>query len=89
MDDDNSIVVSMGKAEATVVGMALGLFLTKLNFDISSAELGVYDREMSALMDNFQMKVLSEQMFSSLWAALGMDPAEIGSMLEATERPIG
>lgn len=87
--DEQEIVITMGKPQATVLGMALGLFLTKLNFDISSADLGIYEREMSALMDTFEMKVLTEEMFTSLWSVLGMDEDEIGSMLEETERPIG
>ena len=85
MEDDDRIVVSMGKPEAAVLGMALGLFLSKLNFDVSSVGSGAYDREMSGLMESFQMKITAEEMFTSLWTVLGMDDDEIASMLEATE----
>jgi len=88
MEDGEKIVVSMGKPEATVIGMALGLFLSKVNFDVSRAELGIYEREMKDLMETLEMKITAEEIFTSLWSVLGMDETEISSMLEATERPI-
>ena len=88
MEEGDQIVVTMGKPEATVIGMALGLFLSKINFDLSRAELGVYEREMSSLMESLEMKITAEGMFTSLWTILGMNDIEISSMLEATEMPL-
>lgn len=88
LEDGDSVVVSMGRPEATVLGMALGLFLTKINYDLTNDESGVYDREMTGLMESFQMKISAEEMFTSLWTVLGLDPAQIESMLVATERKL-
>jgi hypothetical protein len=85
MEDGDKVVVSMGKPEAAVLGMALGLFLSKINFDVSNVMSGAYDREVSGLMESFQMKITAEEMFTSLWTILGMGDDEIASMLEATE----
>lgn len=88
MEEGESVVVSMGRAEATVLGMALGLFLTKINYDLKNESMGVYDMEMSSLMESFQMKITAEEMFSSLWSVLGVDDEQIESMIEGTEKDI-
>ena len=74
----------MGPQEASVIGVALGMLLSKVNADIDAHE--EHDEEsQDEFLAMLSVKLCAENMFVSLWSMLGMSDEEVAALIYATE----